>query len=262
MADLKDNPTRKLAVVFDYSSGKVDAPIIQDRLRASGIPWDSIIYAPVVGLSLEMLAVVRAVHGPGWPLSDDILKDAVVSVPPDLSEIRPEDLPLNVEFLTQYLKRFPPESEGVTTALKDAGIAAIPFAVSPVVEDQVRVLRMIEYTGPRKKIEVQITRSLHGTRDYGNGVQITAVTVGEYPEVLEQAKLTPPATLSPQVPQVPQVPPIAPPLFFGDEDEEAGLGSRITPITVADAYTQGCTCRIGRKADPDCPIHRGLGTSI
>jgi hypothetical protein len=51
-------------------------------------------------------------------------------------------------------------------------------------EDIVRVLRVIEYVGPRDKIEKQLANSLHGPRDCGNGVTIRAATIGSYPEIL------------------------------------------------------------------------------
>ena len=54
-------------------------------------------------------------------------------------------------------------------------------------EDIVRVIRLVEYVGPRSKIEKQIASSLHGTKDHGNGVRISAATLGEFPEILERA---------------------------------------------------------------------------
>ena len=51
--------------------------------------------------------------------------------------------------------------------------------------DIVRVLRVIEYTGPRDKVEDQVARSLHEEKRLFNGVTIKAVTVGAYPEILE-----------------------------------------------------------------------------
>jgi hypothetical protein len=54
-------------------------------------------------------------------------------------------------------------------------------------EDIVRVIRIIEYVEPRDKIEKQIAGSVHGVKEWGNGVRITAVTLGEYPEILEKA---------------------------------------------------------------------------
>jgi hypothetical protein len=51
--------------------------------------------------------------------------------------------------------------------------------------DTIRVLRVIEYTGPRDKVEDQVARSLHGEKRLPNGVTIKAVTVGAYPEMLE-----------------------------------------------------------------------------
>lgn len=51
-------------------------------------------------------------------------------------------------------------------------------------QDTVRVLRIIEYIGPRDKIEKQIAGSVHGTKECGNGVIIRAGTIGTFPEVL------------------------------------------------------------------------------
>jgi hypothetical protein len=49
--------------------------------------------------------------------------------------------------------------------------------------DIVRVLRIIEYVGPRDQVEKQVARSLHGERQIGNMV-IRVATIGTYPEVL------------------------------------------------------------------------------
>jgi hypothetical protein len=54
-------------------------------------------------------------------------------------------------------------------------------------EDIVRVIRIIEYVGPRGKVEKQIAMSIHGTKDTGNGIRISAATIGEFPEILERA---------------------------------------------------------------------------
>lgn len=57
--------------------------------------------------------------------------------------------------------------------------------------DKIRVLRIIEYTGPREAIEDQINRSIHGTRVYNHRlgeVRITVATIGNYPEVIEAAR--------------------------------------------------------------------------
>lgn len=51
--------------------------------------------------------------------------------------------------------------------------------------DHIRILRVIEYRGPRKQVEDQVARSLHGERRLTNGVIIAAATVGTYPEILE-----------------------------------------------------------------------------
>lgn len=60
-------------------------------------------------------------------------------------------------------------------------------------EDIVRVLRIIEYVGPRNRVEQIVTGSIHGCKMLGQWghperVTITAVTMGDYPEILEKAK--------------------------------------------------------------------------
>jgi hypothetical protein len=54
--------------------------------------------------------------------------------------------------------------------------------------DTVRVLRIIEYVGPRERVEEVVARSIHGERDAGNGLTIRAATVGAYPEILVPAQ--------------------------------------------------------------------------
>ena len=54
-------------------------------------------------------------------------------------------------------------------------------------EDIVRVLRVIEYTGPRSSVERQISNSIHGTLSIPvSRLFIRAATIGEYPEILEK----------------------------------------------------------------------------
>lgn len=65
--------------------------------------------------------------------------------------------------------------------------------------DIIRVLRLIEYEGPRDLVEEQVKKSIHGTRhglskphkDFPDAVRITAVTLGVYPEVIEEARRVP-----------------------------------------------------------------------
>jgi hypothetical protein len=56
--------------------------------------------------------------------------------------------------------------------------------------DIVRVLRIVEYVGPRDLVEDQIARSIHGTRHCGlhGQIRITAATIGEFPEILKTAE--------------------------------------------------------------------------
>lgn len=55
-------------------------------------------------------------------------------------------------------------------------------------KDIVRVLRILEYVGPRDRVEDVLERSIHGTKRYGASaaeeVQIRAATIGDYPEIL------------------------------------------------------------------------------
>lgn len=51
--------------------------------------------------------------------------------------------------------------------------------------DIVRVLRVVEYVGPRDQIEKQIRHSIHGERSY-NGITIRVATLGTFPEILER----------------------------------------------------------------------------
>lgn len=56
--------------------------------------------------------------------------------------------------------------------------------------DIVRVLRIVEYVGPREAIEKQVANSIHGSRTYPTRfgeVTIRAATIGEYPEILDRA---------------------------------------------------------------------------
>ena len=59
-------------------------------------------------------------------------------------------------------------------------------------QDQIRVLRIVEYVGDRAWVERQVAQSLHGTREVswkeGKG-KITSATLHEFPEVLEKARL-------------------------------------------------------------------------
>ncbi len=53
-------------------------------------------------------------------------------------------------------------------------------------DDIVRVLRIIEYTGPRTLVEANVQNSIHGEKRLPNGVVIRVATIGNYPEVLSK----------------------------------------------------------------------------
>ena len=58
-------------------------------------------------------------------------------------------------------------------------------------EDRVRVLRIIEYEGPRSWVELTVSMAIHGRRqltERGGGGTITAVTIDAFPRILEEAR--------------------------------------------------------------------------
>lgn len=55
-------------------------------------------------------------------------------------------------------------------------------------EDIVRVIRIVVYEGPRKRVEETVAESVHGTKYVGKGLKITATTVGEFAEIIDRAQ--------------------------------------------------------------------------
>lgn len=53
--------------------------------------------------------------------------------------------------------------------------------------DIIRVLRILEYTGPRDKVEATIAGSIQGEKRLDSGLTIKAATIGSYPEILTTA---------------------------------------------------------------------------
>lgn len=56
-------------------------------------------------------------------------------------------------------------------------------ADAPPVE-MVRILRVLEYSGPRASVEKQVSLSVHGQREGVRGCTIKVATLGEFPEIL------------------------------------------------------------------------------
>lgn len=54
----------------------------------------------------------------------------------------------------------------------------------------VRVLRVIEYIGPRGWVEDIVSRSIQGTKKIGKDTFIRGATIGNYPEILNQQEET------------------------------------------------------------------------
>ena len=55
--------------------------------------------------------------------------------------------------------------------------------------DQIRILRVIEYSGPREAVESQVANSIHVVKVVSTGVVIKAATIGAFPEVLDEATI-------------------------------------------------------------------------
>ena len=70
-------------------------------------------------------------------------------------------------------------------AAKHTASTPVAAPASTPTEDIVRVLRVIEYVGPRADVEEQIRNSLHGERKGIGGCIIKAATVGTFPEILK-----------------------------------------------------------------------------
>lgn len=51
-------------------------------------------------------------------------------------------------------------------------------------DEEVRILRIIEYRGPREWVEDTVRRSIQGTKVLENGAFITGTTLGEFPELV------------------------------------------------------------------------------
>lgn len=166
---------------------------------------------------------------------------------------------LDAEGLARYLERYTPEA--LRAAARASSFHTVQDTLAPILvrdtppqEDHVRVLRVIEYTGPRALVERQVERSLHGTRlgvrnadgyflepSDNSPVRITAVTLGEYPEVLERAKLAMPAPVSRPVPVSID--------HKAHPSEPAIHGDALNP----------CLCVIGCTVNSDCPVHGDVG---
>ena len=69
-------------------------------------------------------------------------------------------------------------------AAKHTASTPVAAPASTPTEDIVRVLRVIEYVGPRSAVEEQIRNSLHGERQFRD-IIIKVATVGTFPEILK-----------------------------------------------------------------------------
>lgn len=72
---------------------------------------------------------------------------------------------------------------GIATYMREEYFLPAPNPVPVGTEDRVRVLRILEDEGPRKKIEETLSRSVQGTRIWGES-RVTGVTLGGFPQLI------------------------------------------------------------------------------
>jgi hypothetical protein len=109
-------------------------------------------------------------------------------------------------------------------------------------EDIVRVLRIIEYVGPRGWVEETVARAVQGTRIVSPGKVINAATLGTYPEILQQEQ-TP-------APEAQDLPPLEPPVVGPEVASRPELPEIVTlqrvvipPVTMPDTINpDGSRC--------------------
>jgi len=53
-------------------------------------------------------------------------------------------------------------------------------------EDSIRILRIIEYVGPRNWVETTINKSINGTHILAKDKRISVTTIGTFPEVMKK----------------------------------------------------------------------------
>ena len=67
----------------------------------------------------------------------------------------------------------------------------------PAAQDFIRVLRIVQYEGPREWVERTVTNAVHNTRIVGPGKRITACTLGAFGESIGEPKPYTPDTTDP-----------------------------------------------------------------
>lgn len=58
--------------------------------------------------------------------------------------------------------------------------------------NKIRILRLIEYVGPRAEVELQVRQSIHGAKVTARGVTINVTTLGIFAESAEGLLLATP----------------------------------------------------------------------
>lgn len=114
--------------------------------------------------------------------------------------------------------------------------------------DTIRVLRILEYTGPREAVERQIKRSIHGERVIRDGsrpgdtITIRAATIGEFPEVLMRDE--------------PVVPIVAKPIPVHSEFAPSPIAS-IPPFPELICASAGCAHPYATHSQEGCMVWNG-----
>lgn len=104
--------------------------------------------------------------------------------------------------LREQLSRSESVRQQMAAALEDA--RRYTGKLYSALNEPCRVLRLVEYIGPREWVEETVRRAVHGTHRFDNGKSVTGVTLTEYPEVLRIARA---AVHTAETTRVPMPPP-------------------------------------------------------
>lgn len=200
MADAADTPTPKKLTLENAAAlvcGDTGFPpgLYRDpNLRL--LIDETFIYASVLLLSQEMVDALQTAD-PAWLTPSTTRQVRRLDDTGPNSEITKLRYLRLAVCLILGLDEATVDNDTITRTLRTMQPPRIAAEEKPA-EELVRVLRVVEYTGPRALVEEQVKRSIHGTRQgqtrtwdrkqFETPCLITAVTLSEYPERLEAAR--------------------------------------------------------------------------
>lgn len=121
----------------------------------------------------------------------------------------------------------------------------------------VRVLRILEYTGPRGAVEKQVRQSIHGEKKClvnvspgaSHWVMIRAATIGEFPEVLMRDEPV----------DEPVAPTNAKPIPVNSEFAPSPIVTSIPPFSELICNFAGCAHPYATHSEEGCMVWNGNG---